>query len=220
MQCALFGKLPSKRDFVSYNMPRPFLENWENWLQASLAESKLLIGDRWQNLFLTMPIWRFWLGRNLFGQSAVGAIMPSVDGVGRYFPLCLVAFAPETMRLVPPPQGDLNAWLASGEVLLLNLLNDDASLDAPTLLRDFPFPPTVQAALNGRPQSRMVNWTAASQTLQDGFAAIEAQDAARLNDNRGFWWTLGGNAHAERLVTTDGPPGSGFLANMMTATFD
>ena len=59
MVCGMFGKLPSKRDFIAYNMPRPFLDAWETWLQAGVAESKLALNDRWQEMFLGVPIWRF-----------------------------------------------------------------------------------------------------------------------------------------------------------------
>ena len=38
--CGMFGKLPSKRDFVAYNMPRPFLDQWEEWLQSAVAASR------------------------------------------------------------------------------------------------------------------------------------------------------------------------------------
>ncbi len=30
MACGVFGKLPSKRDFIAVNAPRRFLTAWEN----------------------------------------------------------------------------------------------------------------------------------------------------------------------------------------------
>lgn len=220
MQCGLFGKLPSKRDFVSYNMSRPFLENWENWLQAAIAESKLVLGERWQSLFLTAPIWRFWVGEKVFGQTAVGAIMPSVDGIGRYFPLSLCAIETVGTRLLPPPRDDLNQWLESAEQLLLQLLNDNATLDIPTMLRDFPFPPTTPAQAVGANMGKITNWTATSHSLQNGFSALEAHDASQLLANRGFWWTHGGDTSVEQLITSQGQPGPSFLANMISASFN
>ena len=219
MSCGLFGKLPSKRDFVAYNVSRPFLDNWERWLQAAMAESRLVVGEAWQNLFLTMPIWRFWLGKDVFGQAVVGALMPSVDGVGRYFPLSLCALEPAGARLAAPPREDVNAWLDSGEHLLLAMLEEGFSADLPTLLRDFPGPP-LAAPANGTMTLRSVTqWVQPPQTVAQGFAEIEAQDAGHLNDNRGFWWTLGGAQHAQQLVTTDGAPATRFLSGLMTANF-
>ena len=219
MSCGLFGKLPSKRDFVAHNVSRPFLDNWERWLQAAMAESRLVVGEAWQNLFLTMPIWRFWLGKDVFGQAVVGALMPSVDGVGRYFPLSLCAIEPAGARLAAPPREDVNAWLDAGENLLLGMLEEGFSADLPTLLRDFPGPP-LTAPANGNMTLRSVTqWVQPPQTVSQGFAEIEAQDAGRLNDNRSFWWTLGGAQHAQQLVTIDGPPDAHFLTGLMTANF-
>ena len=88
MACSLFGKLPSKRDFVAIRAPRRFLTVWENWVQAGLASSREQLGNGWQEAYLSAPIWRFWLGRHLAGRPVLGALMPSVDGIGRYFPVC------------------------------------------------------------------------------------------------------------------------------------
>ena len=71
MQCGLFGKLPVKRDFVAINLPRGLLTLWENWLQASVAASREVLGRDWQDTFLTAPIWRFWLGQDLDRKSVV-----------------------------------------------------------------------------------------------------------------------------------------------------
>jgi type VI secretion system protein ImpM len=53
-----------------------------------------VIGESWLDTYLTMPIWRFVLLPGLVGPSAwAGVLMPSVDRVGRHFPLTVaVAF--------------------------------------------------------------------------------------------------------------------------------
>ena len=56
------------------------------------------MGDVWLEAFLEAPVWRFVLPPGLCGaRAAIGLIMPSVDKVGRYFPLTLggVAGRPE-----------------------------------------------------------------------------------------------------------------------------
>ena len=93
MPRSLYGKLPTKRDFIAAGVPREFLAVWEPWLQGSVSASRVTLGDRWQAAFLTAPIWRFWLGSDLCGVDVIGAFMPSLDGVGRYFPLTLIACA-------------------------------------------------------------------------------------------------------------------------------
>lgn len=85
-----FGKLPALGDFVSRRLPRPFMEPWDQWLQASMRTSQDMHGEQWLSLFLVSPIWRFALSPGLCGPTAwAGILMPSVDRVGRYYPLTL-----------------------------------------------------------------------------------------------------------------------------------
>ena len=86
MPCGLYGKLPMKRDFISVSTPQAFLERWEPWIQGGIAASRVALGAQWQDIFLRAPIWRFWLGAEICGRPAMGSFMPSVDGVGRFFP--------------------------------------------------------------------------------------------------------------------------------------
>ena len=83
-------------------------------------------GD-WTTPYLSAPIWRFWIGPGIAGCSCLGAIMPSVDGVGRYHPLMLVGTWQDT---VPPPEFETNEiWFAAAEQVLLDALGDGGSLD-------------------------------------------------------------------------------------------
>ncbi len=129
MRCGLFGKLPAKRDFIAPGVPRELLAVFEPWLQASLAASRFALGTRWQAAFLRAPIWRFWLGRDLCGGAVIGALMPSVDGVGRYFPLTLVARAEAGEDLAPPDIDPHETWLDAAEQILLAALSPDADLE-------------------------------------------------------------------------------------------
>ena len=95
MRCGLYGKLPSKRDFIAIGTPRELLSVWEPWMQGGLSASRHSLGDHWKQAFLTAPIWRFWLGADLCGTTVLGAFMSSLDGVGRYFPLTLFAYPDE-----------------------------------------------------------------------------------------------------------------------------
>ncbi len=46
----------------------------------------------WLDLYLTSPAWRFVCAGGACGpRPAIGLMVPSVDRVGRYFPLTLVA---------------------------------------------------------------------------------------------------------------------------------
>jgi type VI secretion system protein ImpM len=92
MPVGFYGKLPSHGDFISRSVGDGFIDRWDAWLQASVAQSRADLGDEWLSLFLTSPVWRFVLERGVIGASAfAGILLPSVDRVGRYFPLTVVA---------------------------------------------------------------------------------------------------------------------------------
>jgi type VI secretion system protein ImpM len=92
-----YGKLPIVGDFVSRRLPESFISTWDNWLQSSILASQEHLGERWLESFLTSPIWRFLLSPGLCGEQAVaGILMPSVDKVGRYFPLTVAVLFEQT----------------------------------------------------------------------------------------------------------------------------
>ena len=69
MAFGVFGKLPQKRDFIALNLPRMVLEPFETWLQSAVAASRSELGAAWQELYLVSPIWRFWIGGEIFGVT-------------------------------------------------------------------------------------------------------------------------------------------------------
>ncbi len=117
------GKVPARGDFVHAGLPRDFTDPWHDWQSLVIAGSRVLMGDAWLEAFLEAPVWRFILPPGLCGvRAAVGLIMPSVDKVGRYFPLTLAAL-PETGT----PVADVwSEWLDSAEALGRLALDEDA----------------------------------------------------------------------------------------------
>jgi type VI secretion system protein ImpM len=86
------GKLPARGDFVTAGLPRRFTEAWYDWLQPVLAASRRALGEDWDAAWLEAPIWRFALSPGICGpDSVLGLWMPSVDRVGRHFPLTFAA---------------------------------------------------------------------------------------------------------------------------------
>jgi type VI secretion system protein ImpM len=205
MQCGIFGKLPAKRDFVSYNIPRPFLNSWENWLQAAIADSQHAMGDHWTGVFLTLPIWYFWCGPEVFGQAAAGAVMPSVDAVGRYFPLSICAVDSSGEWPVLPHAGGLNIWLAACENALLSQLEEDANFEAGRILEQVGVPEGMLPKPTSQDATNVQIWSAAARNLQAAFSALADSDLASANHQRGIWWTSGSENHPAQLITTRGP---------------
>lgn len=86
-----FGKLPCKGDFLQRRAPQEFVDAWDPWLQECIHASRQALRDGWLDAYLTGPVWRFVISSGVCGSGAyAGVMLPSVDRVGRYFPLTLV----------------------------------------------------------------------------------------------------------------------------------
>jgi type VI secretion system protein ImpM len=122
-----FGKMPALGDFFQFGLPRAFTEPWDRWLQQSLVAARGALGDRWTECYLSAPIWRFSLPAGLAGPNGtLGVMMPSVDRVGRQFPLTIA-------QPVAPDIGILHRHLALDatfgelEQVALAALEDDVT---------------------------------------------------------------------------------------------
>jgi type VI secretion system protein ImpM len=126
----LYGKLPAVGDFVLRRLPAPFVKSWDGWIQEALTASREQLANQWLDVYLTSPIWRFILSSGNCGEKAsIGILMPSVDKVGRYFPLTLAAMIDKHEAL--PHLFFLAAdWFDTLERLALSALEEDIRLDA------------------------------------------------------------------------------------------
>ena len=135
-----FGKMPSVGDFFRVDAPAGFVQAWDAWLQQGMLAAAGALGPAWDDSYMSAPIWRFSLSAGLAGKDAViGVLMPSVDRVGRRFPLTLMC--PVS---APAMQSHLTATTTfeALEDIALDALGDDmtrdvlidrlASIEAPT----------------------------------------------------------------------------------------
>lgn len=91
--------MPGLGDFFRIALPTAFTRPWDSWLQRSLGDARAALGARWQDAYMSAPIWRFSLAGGLAGHAVSGVLMPSVDRVGRMFPLTVAGQgAPLTAR--------------------------------------------------------------------------------------------------------------------------
>lgn len=114
-------------------LPPDVLAGIEKWLQAGMASSMAELGDGWREQYFVAPIWRLFLGADVLGLSVVGAAMPSVDAVGRCFPLLLLHVGEPGTDLVPPFVLGRETWFADVEERLLSVLEPDFD-GAPSVL--------------------------------------------------------------------------------------
>lgn len=124
-----FGKIPAKGDFLTGNLSMDFTEPWDLWMRDVLAHSKAQLQEDWQDCYLTAPIYHFALSSGICGNSTwVGVLMPSVDSVGRYFPMTICQSHPARSNTLTLLESE-SQWLQSAEALLLSCLDDDFSLE-------------------------------------------------------------------------------------------
>ena len=117
-----FGKLPGTGDFAARRFPEPARQQFDGWLQTGLQRLRERHSD-WAKQYLESPLWCFLLGENIVGTASwLGVLMPSVDAVGRYFPL--VVAAPCDLGNEPPSTG----WFSRVSAAALEGLEQD--LDA------------------------------------------------------------------------------------------
>ena len=124
-----FGKIPVLGDFFRTGLGNEFVSGWDEWLQLRLTEAREELGESWETCYMSAPIWRFSVAAGLVGEEAmIGVLMPSVDRVGRKFPLTLTTDQPGSGN-------SLVGHFARGSVfeqlesLALDALDDAMTLD-------------------------------------------------------------------------------------------
>ncbi len=222
MQYGFFGKLPARRDFIAHSVPRSFLRFWETWLEKSMTQSRAELGaGAWEEIFRAAPIWRFWLGADVCGQTILGAFMPSMDAVGRYFPLTLIA-VPEGEAVKPPNIDPRHAWFEKIEDILLSALEPDTSLDAvleeigklkndgADALHASVAEPKFAAPYNDRPAAPLAELFAVCRlAYQDCSVAATT-----------FWWTAGGEGFRPVGLMRKHFPETEVFTDMLTGHFE
>jgi len=217
----IYGKLPSRGDFVTRRLPTTFVDPWDQWLQESLADSRDQLGERWLDTYLTSPVWRFLLSPGVAGPLAwAGVLMPSVDRVGRYFPLtlgCPLSGASNPIGAMT----DAGAWYDAAEALVLACLEDPFDLDSfdRQLIELGPPPTTLQ-----RGALRRGPWDARRMPLpgdlKDACPELLSQTLAELFLAFSLWWSQGSQLVQPSLLLCQGlPPTQGFSA-MMAAEWE
>lgn len=225
MSCGLFGKLPAKRDFIAVNAPPAFLKVYEAWLQGGLTASRLALAGRWQEAFLNAPIWRFWIGQGLCGQAVAGAFMPSVDGIGRYFPLTVFALAQPGGAIPHPELDPQDAWYAGIEDFLLQALDPGASFEAVSeRLARLAVPNDALPAPPPQDMVRLSDGTIVTALDAAGFparlAALRVEDHARAYAHSTCFWTVGGENFEPLALVGHGLPDPYLFAGLLTGHFD
>jgi len=202
------GKLVAKGDFVTRRLPRGFLDPWDAWLQDVVGGSRQRMGEAWLDAYLTSPIWRFVLSTGLCGDApAAGVLMPSVDRVGRYFPLSLAAILPEDAEPVEVFVS-AGAWFSDAESIVRSTLEDGFDFDRFDEQVAALGPPLAPAARSSPAVAAagLRVTVAASDGVADAYRQIARQYLMSTYPRCSLWWTAGSSDVAPTLLVCGSLP--------------
>lgn len=214
--------MPVRGDFLSHGLPREFVEPWDDWVQLALEQSRNQFADRWLDVYLTSPLWHFALAPAVCGDiSWAGVLMPSVDAVGRYFPLTIAAPV-EAGSNITTVLSVSQHWLLKVEELARSSLEDGFDLDRfdqqiQALERPVGEPVNSNAEQAGPADGRLLNaWRyglASPARLTTDCSALARELMERLFYSYSLWWSAGSTRVAPTLLICQGlPPPDGYAA--------
>jgi type VI secretion system protein ImpM len=207
--------MPTHGDFLRRGLPGRVCDQLDGWLSGAVEGSRQVLGDSWLDIYLVAPIWRFALGGGLVGEPLAGVLMPSVDRVGRYFPLVIAATLDPDDAAAPVAARDPD-WFDAAEATARLALEDDCDFDR--------FEAAVRAL--GRPTATGpgydpaevdgAGWAASVASpgaLAEAMAFLLDATAAETGKRYGLWWTSGSDWVSPALAWTRGwPPARAFAA--------
>jgi len=217
---AFYGKLPAKGDFLSRNLPREFVDTWDNWLQTGMNSSRQVLGDAWLETYLTSPLWRFVLPAGVCGQPAwAGVLMPSMDKVGRYFPMTIVHALTDVVSPICVAAQN-NAWFEQVEDTLLAALDDEGLQleDFDRVVQSLEFGDADIAAIDNQLEPGRGACVPLGDDLNIprallGFSLQGVRDATA---GLGFWWGSGSDSISPSLLVTRGLPAPEMFTAMLS----
>ena len=221
-----YGKIASLGDFASRRLPAEFISNWDAWLQRMLPDSRARLGDRWLETYLGSPIWRFLLFPGICGDGLwAGLMMPSVDRVGRYFPLTIASRMP-ALASTEREFDALADWLdrlSSAALATLDLRRGVQQFDATLTTLRAPLPAPPRVVLAGRIAALLHDLSPGrfalpsddelGQTLMGVGAGLLTQHAR----GGSLWWTPCATGASAPLLLARGLPDGAQFAAMLNA---
>jgi type VI secretion system protein ImpM len=211
-----FGKVMTHGDFVSRRLPPALLGIWDAWLQAGMQGSREKLGAGWLETYLTSPIWRFVLAPGVCDHHAwAGVLMPSVDRVGRHFPLTIAAGAASDGAILEWVGGG-KAWFDQLENLALSSLSEGFVLDHfdAALQAMAPLPDRDSGLRPGPSGCRVELASVDAVSSQLGLIA-----AAALRGHS-TWWTDGSADVAPSLLMCRGLPAPAAFGGMLAGNWE
>jgi len=227
LHVGFFGKIPQAGDFVERRVHPEFRSLWDQWLQESLTASRETLGDLWLDKYLISPVWHFAISAGVCGQVVyAGVMVPSVDRVGRYFPLSIVAsLSAETACL--PLLAEGGTWFQAARAILLDVLENRIpnveDIDATVCELERPLG-EVTARLSPRAALQanvdLVLLLETEEQLPRGCAVLLEPLLTERSGTLTYWLTDGSADMSARLLIAGGLPHPTAFAAMLGGSFD
>ena len=230
-----YGKLPCKGDFLQRRVSQEFVDTWDAWLQQCLVASREQLQEHWLDAYLTGPVWRFVLADGVCGSGAyAGVMLPSVDRVGRYFPLTLVAQL-NTRDCLLEVAGDAGRqWFDSAEALALEALQatelDLAAFDAQVAALGSPSnEPQVSESvylrdlMHDKFARRPGQWQvplSSVHAMQRAANVFASRELERTMRPLALWWSDGSDLVTPCWLSSRGLPAAASFAAMLGGDWD
>jgi type VI secretion system protein ImpM len=234
VEIGFYGKLPSHGDFLRRRVSDAFVGVWDGWLQDCVAASRSALGESWLDVYLTSPAWRFTCAPGVCGPAPiVGLMVPSVDRVGRYFPLTLVGELPAGSSVLAAASQMAGFFDAAERLVIETLAAEQVDLetfdDEITQLAEelgagmvaprLAFDPMAAEILNGGvPAYWQVPIDSPSQ-LGPAFEELLSQRLASLYDPLVLWWTSGSSIVVPSCLIAKGLPHPEAFAAMLDGSW-
>ncbi len=220
-----YGKLPSFGDFVTKRLPVSFVEPWDAWLSRCIVDSQRMLGERWLDIYLTSPIWRFALTSGVCGDSAyLGVLLPSLDAVERCYPFAMAGALAPDVSVIDHAMA-VEGWYEELEQVALTALDEDefdeseieerlgkladqvcTDVARPVLLTDAGEGPFVAEVPAG------MDWPDA---MRKSLEQVRFGDGRRLS----AWWTDGSPEVPATMVLEAGLPSPRCFMSMLSGTW-
>ena len=212
-----FGKIPALGDFATRRLPHDFTDVWDAWLAESIEASQEALGSGWRATYLRAPIWRFALAPEVIDERFwFGVLMPSVDRVGRNFPLTIATAVVHPPR---PPFAVLENWFERVAGAALGCLVPEATAEqletALAAITPFDFVPFDAPLVIGEDSMTRVNTV---QGVDVAFARAATILLLRELQGTTLWWARFESENAPTIVVSRGLPQPQAFARLLDGT--
>lgn len=215
-----YGKIVCRGDFLSRRLPQSFVSTWDTWLQTGIQGSRVQLDTRWLDTYMSSPIWRFALAPGVCDDDTwVGILMPSIDSVGRHFPLTIAAGLAGPVPLLDWIAGSAD-WYAELEVLALSTLREDSVFEQfDAALQTITVPPVHALSAPVNQASALVAHVclplASLEALPQALPGLARTVANAALAGHGLWWTDGSAEVAPSLHVWRGLPAVAAFSAML-----